>query len=119
MIIFSKKHGYKIVRIDISDFDKVKKLRWSIVKGKNKHVYYCKAVVNKNPYKNILLHRYILDYNGKLQIDHLNENGLDNRRKNLRIVNQSLNQRNTIRHNNSIWKNVIKGEGYYIASWTN
>lgn len=64
----------------------------------------------KNEYKYtryvIPLHWYILNYKDKLVIDHINGNGLDNRRKNLRIVTQTENLQNRRLNKNS--KTAIK-----------
>ena len=42
----------------------------------------------------IQMHRFILNPSRKMQVDHINGNGLDNRRENLRIVTPSENQLN-------------------------
>ena len=44
--------------------------------------------------RKIFLHRFILNYCGDKDIDHINRNGLDNRKYNLRIINHSDNIRN-------------------------
>lgn len=118
MIIHSKKHGYKTVLFDYEDFERVKQIRWSIVKSKTKYTHYCKGVISKKPYKNILFHRYIMQYDGDLQIDHINKNGLDNRKCNLRIVSQSINQRNSEKRKaNKCWTNVIRSGNAFQVHW--
>ncbi|MEM6533812.1 MAG: AP2/ERF family transcription factor [Myxococcota bacterium] len=37
------------------------------------------------------LHRFVLDYRGRLCVDHLNHRGLDNRKSNLRLVSRATN----------------------------
>ena len=46
------------------------------------------------PRKNILMHRYIVEAPLGSVVDHINNNKLDNRRENLRIVNHHINSRN-------------------------
>lgn len=50
--------------------------------------------------KNKYLHRIILNYDGSLDIDHINRNKLDNRKCNLRIITHKENQNNRYRDDN-------------------
>lgn len=76
--------------IDLDDVDRCKLQKWSISK-KNTESHYVRA---KNSKINVSLHRYILDYHGPLDVDHINMNKLDNRKSNLRIVTRSENLAN-------------------------
>ncbi len=53
------------------------------------------ASIHKKTRKKTLLHRLLLKpANRKLDIDHINHNGLDNRLENIRIVNRTINNHN-------------------------
>jgi hypothetical protein len=66
------------------------------------------------------IHRFILDAPVGVQVDHINGDGLDNRRCNLRLVNRSQNQQNTFLppSNKTGYKGVHwdKTKGHYRAS---
>lgn len=82
--------NYRVVAnaiIDIADINKCKKYKWNL---DNFHGYVV-TYVNKKP---LSLHRYLLDYKGELDIDHINRNKLDNRRSNLRVVPRCINAAN-------------------------
>lgn len=81
--------GYAI--IDLEDVERCKQYKWHIRKAPNTNY-----VIAHNLDKNgkIQLHRFILSYNGDEDVDHINRNGLDNRKSNLRIVSHSVNLAN-------------------------
>lgn len=56
--------------------------------------------------KLVLLHRYIMKYNGDDFIDHKNNNPLDNRKENLRILNPQQNSQNKVSQKNSTSKYI-------------
>ena len=66
------------------------------------HTQYAIATIDENT--KIFLHRFILKYNGQLDIDHINHDGLDNRKRNLRICSHSKNLTNQHNYNNGIYK---------------
>jgi hypothetical protein len=103
LIIYSKKHGKKIVLFDEEDFELVKSFTWTLscIDG----CYYAVAWMyeKNNKPKFIKMHRLILnfpDYN----IDHIDRDGLNNRKSNLRPYARGQNKMNS-----SIPKNNTSG----------
>ena len=89
--ILSPKYGEKEIYIDSEDYALIKGYNWSIsyVRGN----WY--AVANSGG-KQIKMHRMILnEVNPDVKVDHINGNGLDNRRVNLRRATIAENTRNT------------------------
>lgn len=97
--------------IDLEDIPKVKSIGWHLTQSK-RNTRYC--ISNKG----VLLHRLLMDDPEGMVIDHINHNGLDNRKCNLRIC---TNQENIC--NCEIPKNNKSGcKGVYWAKdkqkWT-
>lgn len=90
IIIFSKQYGKKIITVDTEDYDKIKNYKWSVNKDGN--TFYAHAYGRKiNNSKTLIMHRFILDAKKNNMIDHINGNGLDNRKTNLRECTKSQN----------------------------
>lgn len=90
--VFSKGNNLKF-KIDKDDFEKIKARQWYAVTSCN----YIGSHININGTRKILyLHNFIMNkltFEGKGQkesVDHINRDGLDNRKCNLRIISQSL-----------------------------
>jgi hypothetical protein len=81
--------------VDDRYFDELNKYKWCSKKHRNTF-YAIRNTTNENGrHSTILMHRVILGLNDpKVQVDHINCNGLDNSILNLRICNNSENQRN-------------------------
>ena len=72
--------------IDAEDISKCKEFKWYARKSRTK--LYVAGTING---KKVFLHRFILGYDGELDVDHINMNPLDNRKSNLRIIPHSAN----------------------------
>lgn len=71
--------------------------------------------------KRVRLHRFILDADSKSNVDHINGNGLDNTRENLRLCTQAenlANQRPQVRSKSSKYKGVFfhSHSGLWVAA---
>lgn len=81
--------------VDEADYELVKAHKWHACKPKNKNIFYAKTTIKiKGEYKHIKLHRFILNATIGSMVDHIDGNGLNNQRSNLRFCNYSENQRN-------------------------
>lgn len=95
----SQIRGYALV--DDEDFEWLNQWKWHI---SNEYA------TRQEKRKNILLHRIILNTPQGMYTDHINGNGLDNRRNNLRVCTRSENQMNRkLQKNNT--------SGYKGISW--
>lgn len=87
--------GYYSIISDI-DFELISKYKWYVRIAKNT----CYAVTNINKVT-VQMHRFIMKPSKKFMIDHINGNGLDNRRINLRICTRSQNLMNSNKPKNA------------------
>lgn len=99
--------GYKIL-IDIEDIPIFEKYNWYVNSADKIRYYVVAKVYNNGKVKNIKLHRIIMNAPTNLYIDHINGNGLDNRRCNLRLCTNQQNQGNSRKRKktSSIFKGV-------------
>jgi len=82
------------ILIDDEDYDRIKKYRWYRLCGNKPPFYFCRNVRKSGNRKIILLHKFIMDAQDNLEVDHKNSNTLDNRKSNLRICTHAENCRN-------------------------
>lgn len=96
--------------VDVADWDNVKHICWCSTKDNR--------ITGRYNNKNVRLHRLLMNTSPTQLVDHINNNPLDNRRCNLRIVNKSQNGANRpkTKHNTSGYKGVTKlKNGKYMA----
>jgi len=102
IVLYNKKqkeNGRAI--IDIEDIDKCRIYKWCLQKGEDEWSDYAKTIANN---KNLYLHKLVFSneqYEDNLEIDHINRNGLDNRKNNLRIGTKNKNKANVKQINNN------------------
>jgi len=94
----------KIAIVDDEDFERANKIKWGELRGVN--TCYARALgMNSGKATADTLHRFILgNYGNGLLVDHINRNGLDNRKQNLRFCTQKENSRNQVGTKNSTSK---------------
>jgi HNH endonuclease/AP2 domain len=85
----------KIAIVDDCDFEIVNKYKWTYLQTGIYGEYAYRSAIVDGKRGPMLLHRFILGEVPKdMVIDHINGNGLDNRRENLRICTRSQNNIN-------------------------
>ena len=87
--------GYFAI-VDDEDFEKVNAYKWYCMTRRH-HKYAAKSF-RVNGVKTVLqMHRFVLNlFDSSKMIDHINGNGLDNRKENIRICTASDNAKNKI-----------------------
>lgn len=84
--------------VDDEDFEWLNKYRWFAARKPNETTYYVKGYTKQVNWvrKHVSMHRLILGLdNPKILSDHIDHNGLNNQRNNLRAATPSQNNTNT------------------------
>lgn len=105
----------KIALVDDEDFERLNQWKWRT--HQNGYLFYGFRQERKNSIiKSYMLHREVLNlkHKDKVIVDHINGNGLDCRKTNLRICSHAENMRNRIKRNLS--SSLYKGVYWYKKS---
>jgi hypothetical protein len=98
--------------VDDVDYDNIAKFSWRNDKDRDGRLCYATRSVRIDGLdRKLRMHRVITKAPSAMLVDHINGNGLDNRRANLRIVTHSQNQQNTTSSKNQ------KRGGYKGVHW--
>lgn len=86
--------GYSAI-VDDEDFEEISKWKWCAFDHSTRNTVYAgRATRNGSAKATVHLHRQILRAKRGEVVDHINGDGLDNRRSNLRITDKTGNARN-------------------------
>ena len=112
--IISKTHGQHNIIIDDEDWEMVKLYNWHIEYAPATLTYYVNTnkCDNNGKQHNLRLHRYLTNCPKDKMVDHINHDGRDNRKSNIRICTHEENQWNRYkkRNNNNRYKGVSKSK---------
>lgn len=91
-IIINVGNGHCAI-VDLEDLPRLSRTRWFTKKRRN--IYYAyRCVMVNGVCKKIYMHREVIgDIPDKMEVDHINGNGLDNRKSNLRVCSHRQNIR--------------------------
>ena len=93
--------------VGLYDWERMKRWTWRLLKGKG-YAYACIG-------NTVLAHRFVLNAKKGQQVDHINGNGLDNRRCNLRFATQSQNLANRKPKSRHGFKGIYFCQGRWVA----
>ena len=81
--------------VDAEDYEWLSRHKWHVTPSPRSGTFYARRRRGKGA---LLMHREIMNAPEGMVVDHINGNGLDNRRCNLRICTQGENCRNSCKH---------------------
>ena len=114
----SKKRPGMFALVDREDAVRIAKHPWWPIPADTRALVHENfyAVTRKGLTTSVAMHRVILDVaDPRFQVDHINHNGLDNRRANLRIITNQENQYNR-RHTRKATSSRFKGVSWHKSS---
>ena len=102
--------------VDPADYPRLNKYKWRLCRTKGKNTLYAERSIRlpNGKYSRILMHRQLIDVPEGYIVDHINGNGLDNRRANLRLATIAQNAWNSMKRNprsgyKGVWFAADKG----------
>ena len=115
----------KYALVDDDDYERLSKFYWKVGTIKKGAYKYAVRHIYKNKTSQVIfMHRDVLGMaslklsDDKLQVDHINHNGFDNRKSNLRKCTNSQNMANTkIRSNNKSGYKGVKNNSHNPNKW--
>ena len=101
----------KVAIVDPDDYERLRQYKWYVCKGRR--TFYAVRYIRKKEKtsrKNAYMHYLVIDIPDGMYCDHINHNGLDNRKANLRPATQTQNNQHRRKYKKptfSIYKGVI------------
>jgi hypothetical protein len=117
----SERYRRRFAIVDDSDFETINKYVWyANTCHKSKVIYAIRFEIDdKGRRRSIRMHREILGASRGIHVDHVDGNGLNNQRCNLRACTSQQNCRNAAKHKSgtSFYKGVVynRRSGFFIA----
>jgi hypothetical protein len=109
----------KFALVDDDDYEDLSRFKWCTLVDDGR-AYACRQERQKDGrQKKVFMHRQIAGIGQSHEVDHVNGDGLDNRRSNLRPCTHAENMRNRTRHHNnkSGYKGVSRVSRKHVVKW--
>jgi len=91
-----------VALVDDEDYERLASVKWHAVSAGSPGKFYARRTVGpKGAKKTLSMHQVIAQTQKGMHTDHINNNGLDNRRSNLRVCTPSQNHMNKKAQSNS------------------
>ena len=103
----------KMAIVDNEDFEWLSQWKWHIIKGPTTY-YAARADYSQKPRQYLYMHRVIMNLPPEEEVDHIDGNGLDNRRANLRSCTHRQNCANSQKHRDGLRSHPSRFKG---VSW--
>lgn len=122
-LFMRRKDGSRLqTLVDTEDLERIGALNvcWGAIWNSKSQTSYARGYVPELKSKYVLLHRFVVNAQGEFLVDHIDHNGLNNRKQNLRIITCSenlLNRRGATARSKSGIRGVRECyDGKWIAS---
>lgn len=111
-----KHNGLFVALVDDEDYDYINQWNWYVY-PQGRTFYAKRRIKIGNKFKELFMHRVILNVTNDRLVDHKDHNGLNNQRKNIRECNYTENAINTIKSNSrsSYWGVRHKKNGKILS----
>lgn len=86
--------------VDDEDFEFLSQFKWKALKTKPERTFYVNRTLKREkgkPRKGVYMHRLVMNTPPNLSVDHIDGNGLNNQKSNLRNISQAANSLNRTR----------------------
>lgn len=90
----------KVALVDDDDYEYLNQFKWYIMKNRNRY-YAMKKIYQNGQQTAMLMHRLIMNTPSGMDTDHIDMNGLNNQKSNLRVCTRSQNMYNTNKNTNT------------------
>jgi hypothetical protein len=109
----------EFAQVDDENYDEIMEYKWCVYKGKSTYYAAGHTLRVKGKVKTLYMHRIIMKTPDNLQVDHIDHNGLNNQKSNMRNCTRQQNNCNKKSLGKSKYLGVDYVKGGYIRAQIN
>ena len=107
--------GGEVALVDSTDYDWLDQWNWTVLKTANTSYAVRQTSDSSGARRTVMMHRVILETPKGMEADHINGNGLDNRRENIRTCTHAQNMCNRVHRATEKCTSKYKGAQWYAG----